>query len=280
MTTLVLGATGFIGSAVMNQLVSRDGNAAIGFVRTDSAAKQLSHNGIAAAIGDINESASLRVAMSQASTVICCVSYVGDDEQQCVHVNEHGIRNVASIAAAVGVERLLYVSTAAVYGPGPFRDLPVNGAPLKPLSPASRTRALAEEFVRDAGGLVVRPHLVYGPGDRWFLPTLTRIVSRLDSIIDNGSAILSVVDVNLLARSIYKLSTEQQFRYGSTLHVNEPVPRAVIDLLEHHARETNWTLPQSSIPRADAVKAAAQLGLDMHKIDMISLDHWFRSRLY
>ncbi|MBT1254072.1 NAD-dependent epimerase/dehydratase family protein [Rhodococcus erythropolis] len=280
MTTLVLGATGFIGSAVMNQLVSRDGNAAIGFVRTDSAAKQLSRNGIAAIIGDINESASLRVAMSQASTVICCVSYVGDDEQQCVHVNEHGIRNVASFAAAVGVERLLYVSTAAVYGPGPFRDLPVNGAPLKPLSPASRTRALAEEFVRDAGGLVVRPHLVYGPGDRWFLPTLTRIVSRLDSIIDNGSAILSVVDVNLLARSIYKLSTEQQFRYGSTLHVNEPVPRAVIDLLEHHAQETNWTLPQSSIPRADAVKAAAQLGLDMHKIDMISLDHWFRSRLY
>ncbi|MEH6806955.1 NAD-dependent epimerase/dehydratase family protein [Rhodococcus erythropolis] len=280
MTTLVLGATGFIGSAVMNQLVSRDGNAAIGFVRTDSAAKQLSRNGIAATIGDINESASLRVAMSQASTVICCVSYVGDDEQQCVHVNEHGIRNVASVAAAVGVERLLYVSTAAVYGPGPFRDLPVNGAPLKPLSPASRTRALAEEFVRDAGGLVVRPHLVYGPGDRWFLPTLTRIVSRLDSIIDNGSAILSVVDVNLLARSIYKLSTEQQFRYGSTLHVNEPVPRAVIDLLEHHARETNWSLPQSSIPRADAVKAAAQLGLDMHKIDMISLDHWFRSRLY
>ncbi|MFT0657355.1 NAD-dependent epimerase/dehydratase family protein [Rhodococcus erythropolis] len=280
MTTLVLGATGFIGSAVMKQLVSRDGNAAIGFVRTDSAAKQLSRNGIAATIGDIIESASLRVAMSQASTVICCVSYVGDDEQQCVHVNEHGIRNVASIAAAVGVERLLYVSTAAVYGPGPFRDLPVNGAPLKPLSPASRTRALAEEFVRDAGGLVVRPHLVYGSGDRWFLPTLTRIVSRLDSIIDNGSAILSVVDVNLLARSIYKLSTEQQFRYGSTLHVNEPVPRAVIDLLEHHARETNWTLPQSSIPRADAVKAAAQLGLDMHKIDMISLDHWFRSRLY
>jgi nucleoside-diphosphate-sugar epimerase len=264
----------------MNQLVSRDGNAAIGFVRTDSAAKQLSRNGIAATIGDINESASLRVAMSQASTVICCVSYVGDDQQQCVHVNEHGIRNVASIATAVGVERLLYVSTAAVYGPGPFRDLPVNGAPLKPLSPASRTRALAEKFVRDAGGLVVRPHLVYGPGDRWFLPTLTRIVSRLDSIIDDGNAVLSVVDVDLLARSIHELSIEHQFRYGSTLHVNEPAPRTVIDLLEHHARETNWTLPQSSIPRADAVKAAAQLGLDMHKIDMISLDHWFRSRLY
>lgn len=280
MTTLVLGATGFIGSAVMKQLVSRDGNAAIGFVRTATAAKQFGRVGIATAIGDINESASLRVAMSQASTVICCVSYVGDDEQQCVHVNQHGVQNVASMAAAVGVERLLYVSTAAVYGPGPFRDLPVNGAPLSPFSPASRTRALAEKFVRDAGGLVVRPHLVYGPGDRWFLPTLTRIVSRLDSIIDGGSAVLSVVDVDLLARSIYELSIEQQFRYGSTLHVNEPVPRTVIDLLEQHARETNWTLPQNSIPRADAVKAAAQLSLDMHQIDMISLDHWFRSRLY
>lgn len=264
----------------MNQLISRDGNAAIGFVRTENAAEQLSRYGIAAAIGDINDSASLRGAMSQASTVICCVSYVGDDEQQCVHVNQHGIRNVASVAAAVGVERLLYVSTAAVYGPGPFRDLPVDGAPLKPHSPASRTRALAEQFVRDAGGLVIRPHLVYGTGDRWFLPTLTRIVSRLDSIIDDGNAVLSVVDVDLLARSIHTLSTEQQFRYGSTLHVNEPAPRTVIDVLEHHARETNWTLPQNSIPRADAVNAAAQLGLDMHQIDMISLDHWFRSRLY
>ncbi|MFC8931033.1 NAD-dependent epimerase/dehydratase family protein [Rhodococcus sp. NPDC057135] len=280
MTTLVLGAAGFIGSAVMNQLISRDGNAAIGFVRTENAAEQLSRYGIATAIGDINDSASLRGAMSQASTVICCVSYVGDDEQQCVHVNQHGIRNVASVAAAVGVERLLYVSTAAVYGPGPFRDLPVDGAPLKPHSPASRTRALAEKFVRDAGGLVIRPHLVYGTGDRWFLPTLTRIVSRLDSIIDDGNAVLSVVDVDLLARSIHALSTEQQFRYGSTLHVNEPAPRTVIDVLEHHARETNWTLPQNSIPRADAVNVAAQLGLDMHQIDMISLDHWFRSRLY
>ncbi|RQO42686.1 oxidoreductase, partial [Rhodococcus sp. KBW08] len=100
------------------------------------------------------------------------------------------------------------------------------------------------------------------------------------SIIDDGNAVLSVVDVDLLARSIHELSIEHQFRYGSTLHVNEPAPRTVIDLLEHHARETNWTVPQSSIPRADAVKAAAQLGLDMHKIDMISLDHWFRSRLY
>lgn len=152
MTTLVLGATGFIGSAVMKQLVSRHGNAAIGFVRTATAAKQFGREGIATVIGDINESASLRVAMSQASTVICCVSYVGDDEQQCVHVNQHGVQNVASMAADVGVERLLYVSTAAVYGPGPFRDLPVNGAPLSPFSPASRTRALAEKFVRDAGG--------------------------------------------------------------------------------------------------------------------------------
>lgn len=280
MTTLVLGATGFIGSAVMNQLVSQNGNTAIGFVRTNNAALQLRRNGMAAAVGDINDRASLRAAMSQASTVICCVSYVGDDEQQCVHVNQHGIRNVASIATAVGVERLLYVSTAAVYGPGPFRDLPINGAPLRPLSPVSRTRALAEKFVRAAGGLILRPHLVYGPGDRWFLPTLTRIVSRLDAIIDDGNAVLSVVDVNLLAQSIYNLSLEQQFRYGSTLHVNEPVPRKVIDLLEHHAQETNWTLPRKSIARTDAVEVATQLGLNMRQVDMVSLDHWYRSRLY
>ncbi|WP_256895341.1 NAD-dependent epimerase/dehydratase family protein [Rhodococcus sp. 1163] len=85
-----------------------------------------------AAIGEINDIGSLRAAMSQPSTVISCVSYVGNDQQQRFRVNEQGMRTVTSIASEVGVERLLYVSTAAVYGAGPFRDLPVDGAPICP----------------------------------------------------------------------------------------------------------------------------------------------------
>jgi 2-alkyl-3-oxoalkanoate reductase len=145
---------------------------------------------------------------------------------------------VATIARQIGVERLVYVSTAAVYGPGPFRDLPVDGASLRPASPASRTRAAAEQYVRDAGGLVVRPHLIYGQGDRWFLPALTTMITRLGAVIDGGRAVHSVIDVDTLAESLQLLSAERHFRRGSTLHINEPRPRAIIEILEHHARQT------------------------------------------
>ncbi|MDJ0362293.1 NAD-dependent epimerase/dehydratase family protein [Rhodococcus sp. H29-C3] len=276
----MLGANGFIGSAVMKRMASQLDSAAIGLVRTDSAARELNDKGMNTAIGDINDIASLQDAMSEASTVISCISYVGDDEQRCFQVNQQGMRNVASIASKVGVQRLLYVSTAAVYGPGPFRDLPVDSAPIRPQSVASRTRAVAEQCVRDSGGLVIRPHLVYGVGDRWFLPTLTEIVTRLGAVIDGGKALQSVVDVSLFARSICRLSMEQQFRYGTILHVNEPAPMKVIDILRRHSQETSWNLPRNSITRVDALKRATDLGLTVRHIDMISMDHWFRSCLY
>ncbi|MDJ0363438.1 NAD-dependent epimerase/dehydratase family protein [Rhodococcus sp. H29-C3] len=234
-----------------------------------------------AAIGEINDIGSLRAAMSQASTVIRCVSYVENDQQQCFRVNEQGMRNVTSIASEVGVERLLYVSTAAVYGEGPpFRDLPVDGAPIRPQSVASRTRAVAEQCVRDSGGLVIRPHLVYGVGDRWFLPTLTEIVTRLGAVIDDGKALQLIVDVDDLASSLRHLTVEQRFRYGTTLHVNEPELVKVIDVLTHHAQQTNWSLPRKSITRVDALGCATELGLTVRQVDMISADRWFRSRLY
>ncbi|MDJ0363266.1 NAD(P)-dependent oxidoreductase [Rhodococcus sp. H29-C3] len=260
MTTLVVGASGFIWSAVMRQLAAGDHGHVIGFVRTASAARELEDAGMIAAIGEINDIGSLRAAKSQASTVISCVSYVENDQQQCFRVNQQGMRNVTSIASEVSVERLLYVSTAAVYGSGPFRDLPVDGAPIRPQSVASRTRAVAEQCVRDLGGLVNRPHLVYEVGDRWFLPTLTEIVTRLGAVIDDGKALQLIVGVDDLASSLRHLSVEQRFRYGTTLHVNEPELVKVIDVLTHHAQEANWSLPRTSIARVDALKGSQGAG--------------------
>ncbi|MDJ0396701.1 NAD-dependent epimerase/dehydratase family protein [Rhodococcus sp. G-MC3] len=277
MTTLILGAGGFIGSAVMRQIASGTGDDVVGFVRSHSAARKLTDAGMAAAVGDINDDISLRAAMHQASTVISCVSYVGSDEQQCIRVNQHGMRNVASVAAAIGAQRLLYVSTAAVYGPGPFRDLPVDGVPLNPISSASRTRAIAEQHIRDAGGVVVRPHLVYGQGDLWFIPTLTSITDRLGALIDCGTALLSTIDVDDLARGIVSLAQRSEIVAGSTVHLNAPAPSRVIDILARQSSGTGWTMPTRSIDRARALHRATQLGIDQRHIDMISLDHWFRN---
>ncbi|QII04298.1 NAD(P)-dependent oxidoreductase [Rhodococcoides fascians A25f] len=275
MTTLVLGANGFIGSAVTRQLTLFDRNRVIGFVRHNPSDRRI--DGVRYVVGDTSDLPTLHAAMSEVDSVICCISYVGGDEQRCTEVNDVGIRNVASVASDVGVERLFYVSTASVYGTGPFRDLPVDGAPLKPHSPASRSRVAGERHILNAGGLVVRPHLVYGPGDRWFIPGLRTIISKIDAIIDEGSSLLSTIHVERLACEIAALSDRLETTSSGVVHLNEPKPRSVLEIVTHEYRQTGWPVPRRSIDRSTALVRAQQLGLNRRQIDMISLDHWFRN---
>jgi nucleoside-diphosphate-sugar epimerase len=272
-TTLVLGAAGFIGSAVARRLALLDHNRVIGLVHAEPAEGRI--DGVRYVTGDVSDPSSLYRAMSQADTVICCVSYVGGDPERCTQVNDKGIENVARAATEIGTARLVYISTASVYGTGPFRNLAVDGAPLNPHSPASRSRVAGEQHVRDAGGLVVRPHLIYGPGDRWFIPGLTAIVNKLGAVIDEGSALLSTIQVDRLALGIAELAGGSEFVHGANTHLNDPQPVPVIDILVRENGRTGWPLPTRSIGREHALARARGLGIHRRQLDLISLDHWF-----
>ncbi|OZC91758.1 oxidoreductase [Rhodococcus sp. 06-412-2C] len=275
MTTLVLGAAGFIGCSVARRLASSDHNRLTGLVRSQPASSRI--DGVHYVAGDISDAITLQAVMSQADVVICCVSYVGSDAERCTQVNDRGIEKVARAATDAGVERLIYVSTASVYGTGPFRNMPVDGAPLNPHSPASRSRASGEQHIRDAGGLVIRPHLIYGPGDRWFVPGLISIINRLGAVVDAGSTLLSTIHVDRLALGITNVARASRFTRGSTIHLNDPLPTSVLETLSAHQKQTGWVVPKTSISRDCALTRARQLGIAKRHIDMVTLDHWFQN---
>jgi len=229
--------------------------------------------------GDVFDPASLHRAVSEADTVICCVSYVGTDELCSRRINDNGIQNVADTAAGLGIQRIIYVSTASVYGTGPFRDLPVDGAPVNPQSHASRSRAAGEQHIRDVGGLVIRPHLIHGPGDRWFIPGLLSIIRRLGAVIEDGSALLSTIHVQDLAQAIATLAAPAHFPVRGNIHLNGSEATSVLDILAREHDRTGWSMPSTSISRESALLRAEALGIDRRHIDMISLDHWFRNTL-
>lgn len=100
-------------------------------------------------------------------------------------VNVEGTRRLAAAAAAAGVPRFVYVSTAQVHGTtDPGRPIRPDD-PLRPVEPYADSKAEAERalaaLARRPGApsiAVVRPPLVYGPGAGGNVARLARWADR------------------------------------------------------------------------------------------------------
>ena len=111
-------------------------------------------------------------------------------------------------AASAGVVRFLYASSSSVYA----LDAPVpttEAAPTRPGSHYGRSKLLAEAQVRafQAQGLpgtIIRPAIIYGPGDRHFLPTVQRLARLpLLPLIDGGRTLLDLIYVDDVAELLW-----------------------------------------------------------------------------
>lgn len=213
----VLGARGFIGS------------------RAAEAARRLpgwSARPITRELADVRDASALAAALAGVSAVVHAASHVGSDPQLHRLVNVEGTANVVAAAAASGA-RVVYLSTAAVSGRGPFHRLDEADAPLAPSSPLSASRAAAERLVLDAGGLVVRPHLVLGAGDRWVGPGVAALTAAVGGLVDGGRAVHSVIEAGTLGGLLVELATGPRPEH-SVFHAahRDPVPvRALVDAL-------------------------------------------------
>ncbi|MGW6690367.1 NAD-dependent epimerase/dehydratase family protein [Streptomyces sp. NPDC054961] len=217
---VLTGATGFIGSGALEDLVRRPGVRVRALARTPGEARE----GVEWVRADLADPASLRGVCEDATALVHLASFIGPDEERCHTVNVEGGAALLDEAARVGVKRVIHLSTAAVYGLRPHRGIEVDEIPTDPASPASRTRLESEAPVLAAGGVVLRPGLVLGAGDRWVVPALAELLSRVPAQWDGGRSLLSVVDVTELARLIGALASAADPVPGGIYHASHPTP--------------------------------------------------------
>ncbi|WP_330301426.1 NAD-dependent epimerase/dehydratase family protein [Streptomyces sp. NBC_00503] len=218
---VLTGATGFIGSAVLEILARRPGIRVRALVRTPGAPRE----GVEWVKADLADPASLRGLCEGAHTLVHLASYIGRDPERCHAVNVVGGAALVAEAVRAGTERLVHLSTAAVYGNHPHRGIEVDGIAPDPASVASRTRLEAEAPVLAAGGLVLRPGLVLGTGDRWVVATLAELLRRVPARWDGGRGLLSVIGVGELAGLIASLATAAGDPVPAGIHhASHPVP--------------------------------------------------------
>jgi nucleoside-diphosphate-sugar epimerase len=161
--TLILGATGFIGSWVTKSFNEREtGNIRLGVRRSSP---RLAAVPLECVHCDIMDIATLRSAMRGIEVVVNCVR----DRTKGATIN--GTKLLLAAARAEGVKRIVQFSSVAVYGNA--SGVLTENDQRSPVDRYGKEKAAAEDLCKNAAGpgltiVVIRPALVYGPhGEEW-----------------------------------------------------------------------------------------------------------------
>jgi nucleoside-diphosphate-sugar epimerase len=187
MKAFVTGGTGFIGQRVIKKLLER-GYQVYALARSSQSAANLSALGCTVVEGDITDAASLREGMAGSDVVFHIAAWYkigAADWVQAEAINVGGTRKVLRLAHELGVPKIIYTSTVAVFGDtkGQLVDETYyQGGPF--LTEYDRTKWLAHYKValplieQGAPIIIVMPGAVYGPGDTSQVAEMMRMFYR------------------------------------------------------------------------------------------------------
>lgn len=279
---LVTGGTGFVGSHVVRALLAEDtpDRPEIRVLSRAGLPSWMVDAGVVDVRGDLSATGGVRGACDGAATVIHLAATVGRDVAECDAVNTDGTMAVLDEARRAGTKRVVYVSTTSVYGNGVHQGVPESLLAPAPVSAASRGKLAAERAVRAVGGIVLRPHLTYGPGDRWFVPTLLKLLDAVPAWIDGGTALMSVVSVQDLAKVPAALARMPWGpRPGAVFHVSQPRPVRVRALARRLCTPIGVALPEHDLPATvhRALTRNALPEMTDHQFSLLAEDHWYES---
>ncbi|MEV6741485.1 NAD(P)-dependent oxidoreductase [Streptomyces sp. NPDC051104] len=282
-TVLVAGGTGFIGGALVRALVSdADSGAPDLRVLSSRGAAVGSHaDGVRHIGADLTRPQTLRGVCEGVTTLVHAASYVGRDPDRCGAVNHFGVHALLDEARRAGVARIICLSTASVYGTGPHRGAREEEITPRPQSPASASRLRGEAAVLDAGGIVLRPHLIYGEGDRWVVPSLVRMLTAVPDWPARSRPLTSLISLRDLARCVAALVRDHEAARGPAVyHAADPRPLPFGRLLLALHRVLGLPLPPGDISPAEHRARIARVmpALTDHQYALVTQDHWYDAR--
>lgn len=163
---LVIGSAGFIGSHLTRLLADR-GHIAVGFDRRQPSSGFGCHQFLQ---GNLLDKSALRQALDGVQTVIHLAAVhadAGHEDWEYWETNESGTRLLVETMSDLGVRRLLFVSSMAVYGNR--QDEPTEDTEPRPTSVYGASKVAAERAVTSwvaddpqNEATILRPAVIYG----------------------------------------------------------------------------------------------------------------------
>lgn len=245
MKVLVTGGSGFIGRHLVEELLEHGY-----WVRILTRRQLLSIEGVEVARGDITQFDTLLPALEGVDAVFHNAAYAADwgKREEIYNVNVKGTMNVARACMEKGIDKMIFTSSAGVYGfPNTMKEI-TEDSPKKPINAYQKSKLDAEKALRNFEGMrisIIRPPLVLGAGGKASRIILSRIKEGKMSYIGSGKTLLSVAHPKDVAKCLC-LSLEKD-RKGSTYNVVSFIS-PVEEIFEEIAHKLGVEPPKKHVP--------------------------------
>lgn len=201
MNFLITGAAGFLGSSLANNLV-REGHHVRGLDDLSTGDPQVLSSDVLFTRGDVNDRPKLWTLLQDVDCVYHLAARVSVPEsviypREYNAVNVNGTVSLMEAMRDVGVKRVVFISSGAVYGDQQEQPLKESAIP-DPRSPYAVSKLAAEYYVKTIGGLwgietvSLRVFNAYGPGQHLppshppVIPNFLRQAIRGGTIVVHG----------------------------------------------------------------------------------------------
>ena len=208
MTTLLTGATGFLGSALARELL-KEGRKLKLLVRENTDTRNIDDLDCEVFHGDLRDRDSLKTALVGCRSLYHTAAYYSlwsRDKKMIYDINVQGTRNILESALEADVEKVVYTSTVGCIGLSRDGSLANEEQPMNTetlcndykLSKYQAEQVAHELYGRGLPVVIVNPSTPVGPRDIKPTPTGKIILDFLDrkmpAYIDTGLNLIDVAD--------------------------------------------------------------------------------------
>lgn len=257
MLTLVTGASGFVGSHVIDALLSQ-GATVRAQVRTPAAAQELRARGVETITGDVRDPQLLAPALRGVDVVYHCAAAVGPGfrAREIHEVGREGTRNVLEGLRQAGAGRAVLLTSVNVLGTRRLDDATEEIPCRRSGDAPADVKVAIEEMARDyeqRHGMdvtILRPGMIYGPRDRHNLPQMIRALRRGKfAFIGSRDNVTPIVYISDLVQAIL-LAGQTPAARGRVYHITDGSRTTIGEFIDELARRIGCPAPTKVLPYA------------------------------